>query len=371
MASITSRIREAAPRNRELRQILSQTRYSRRLLENKNQQIAILDGILRHAQRETQCLARTTESALQLFQAHHRSPLRRAVYWAAGRDQTYVHTMEQNYLTAQLQQLDAQLEEQGLQVQRAAMLVAQHSLEEEVRQRTQARHEHEDLLDYVFQGPTPEFPEHADLEQRAEAALCDYHNSTAKMECEQELLQLLMLARDKARLALCKINAAHPKINEAHPKINVMVLRGASEALDETEVLITRAWDTIFSMAEASPEDERVWLVRSTPSMVAVPGIPFLYFIRICRAEVREFLAGLDEQCEVTRSRCCDLALDTEEKLQQMTAAKARLRAVRKRIFAEVLDELDEGVMLPLAVGGGEEAAYDDPPPSYSSLFLS
>jgi hypothetical protein len=64
------------------------------------------------------------------------------------------------------------------------------------------------------------------------------------------------------------------------------------------------------------------------------------------------------------RSRGCEFELDMKEKLQLMTLAKARLRTIRKIMFAELMDEI-------VLLSEVEEVACNDQPPAYSSLFGS
>jgi hypothetical protein len=72
----------------------------------------------------------------------------------------------------------------------------------------------------------------------------------------------------------------------------------ARRALDQTQVLMTRARAVSSLMAEEWQEADRFWWLGSPPSIEVVPGVTFLVSIRTCRRNVIGLLDALGEQCE-------------------------------------------------------------------------
>ncbi|KAI0841920.1 hypothetical protein F5Y06DRAFT_163704 [Hypoxylon sp. FL0890] len=205
MTSITSKIKDAAPRHRDLLTILSDTDYALPALEQQRRFIDDLSNELSTIRRRIAMLDRQRLKEFKEHKKYRDSVMKRFAYRISGKTdkfQAKAEKEEREYFAVLQQERQAKEQEENIRDMRSKALEVQYDLEAEVTRHAEAQEQLDNLYDSIFQGPTPAFPEEDHSEQNAERALQAYHNSRVLVEVESQVIRLLTEANERLRNAL-------------------------------------------------------------------------------------------------------------------------------------------------------------------------
>ncbi|KAI1134491.1 hypothetical protein F5Y05DRAFT_206529 [Hypoxylon sp. FL0543] len=211
MASITNKIKEAAPRNRELLTILSETDHAPPTLEQHRRFINDLNNELTTIQRRIAVLDKQRLKEFKEHKKYRDSVMKRFAYRVSGKTDKFeakAEKEEQEYFAVLQQERQAKEQEENIREMRSKALEVQSDLEADAIRHAEAQQELDNLYDSIFQGPTPAFPEEDRSEQNTEIALQAYHDSRVSVEAESQVISLLTEANERLRKALIYTNEA-------------------------------------------------------------------------------------------------------------------------------------------------------------------
>lgn len=123
--------------------------------------------------------------------SHNASPYKLLTLSSALEDEEQAHVMKTN--------LDAMLEEAK---------TAQRDLEGKAEIHTEAQKELDRLYEFVFQEPTPEFPEVGAREREVQVATKSCHHAQSSAEAEWQAVQCLRQAHQRLNAALMAMDSA-------------------------------------------------------------------------------------------------------------------------------------------------------------------
>ncbi|KAI2468769.1 hypothetical protein F4781DRAFT_250114 [Annulohypoxylon bovei var. microspora] len=205
MSPITNAIREAAPRNRDLLAVLSETDHAPPALEQQRRYIADLNNELSTIQKHIVVLDGQRAKEFKEHKRYRDSVMKRFAYRVSGKTdkfQARAEKEEQEYFAVLQKEHQAKEQEENIRAMRSKALEAQSDLEAEVDRHAEAQQQLDSLYDSIFQGPTPAFPEEDRSEQDAESILQAYHDSRVVVETELQVVNLLSEAKERLNNAL-------------------------------------------------------------------------------------------------------------------------------------------------------------------------
>ncbi|KAI0125631.1 hypothetical protein BJ170DRAFT_596870 [Xylariales sp. AK1849] len=344
MASVTVRIQEAAPRNRELLLILSETDHAPPDLEQQKKYIADLNRQLQQTQKQIQVLDRKREKEFKEHEKYRDSVMRRWAYKAARKSDQFEEKAakeEREYFEALQESHRATDMEKNLKNLQQEALGTQSSLEQQVARHVEAQRDIDGLYDSIFQGPTPEFPEEDDRERQTSLALSAYHDARVRSEAEAQALDGLKEASKRLHNAIICIEEAldHSRMDMfGGGSVSDMMERNA---LHKAEMQVTDAYWLVTQAKRSSPA------VHDLPPVKIAQGniMSDMFFdniftdmafhdkIKDSRQEVETCTKVLNAQLQASQGRYQELDWDTKNKSQALEAARAELQKARSEIF--------------------------------------
>lgn len=211
MSSITTQIQAAAPRNRELLSILSETDHAPPSLEQQRRLIADLESELASTTRQIQSLDRRREKELKEHVQYRDSVMKRLAYKVGRKTDKFearAAKEERDYFDVLQEEHRAKDQEKSLRALREDALRERDGLEAMAARHAQAQRDLDGLYDSIFQGPTPEFPGEDERERRAGDALQAYHDARVRAEAEGQAVGSLTDASRRLRDAMIHIEEA-------------------------------------------------------------------------------------------------------------------------------------------------------------------
>ncbi|KAI0016428.1 hypothetical protein F4780DRAFT_759337 [Xylariomycetidae sp. FL0641] len=362
MASVTSKIQDAAPRNKELLNILSETDHAIPALQQQNIFINDLDRQLSDVENRIAALEKERAKELKDHEKYRDSVMKRFAYRVSGKTDKFAakaEKEEREYFDVLQKSHKAQSEKENLQGMRADAQSTRSDLEAQVARHNQAQQDLDSLYNSIFQGPTPEFPEEDASERNSESALHAYHDSRVRMEAELQAVQSLDEARKQLNNALASIEDAldHSRMDMfGGGTVSDMMER---DALFQAERAVGRMYALVAQAQRMSPH------VQSLPPAHIAEGnltsdvffdnifsdMAFHDKIKDSRDELRRAGDALIVQLANAQSRHQACQQEMARNAGALNTARLNLQRARQRIFERASNDAAD--------------AADDAPPSY------
>ncbi|PHH70245.1 hypothetical protein CDD83_5486 [Cordyceps sp. RAO-2017] len=171
MSYFEAQVQKSATRNAELLQLLAETDHASPALEQHMRFIEDLDCQIRDSDERLRSLSSKRDSGLKEHQRFRDSHVRRFVYKAAGKENDFTSKAEKGereYIKV-LQKVEREnCINEGLKDQRKEAGLARRELERSAKRNSDAQRKLNELYHAIFTGPTPQFPEEDEAEQRCE-----------------------------------------------------------------------------------------------------------------------------------------------------------------------------------------------------------
>ncbi|KAK7752481.1 hypothetical protein SLS62_005634 [Diatrype stigma] len=355
MASIATRIQEAAPRNKELVAVLEATDHAPPTLEHQKQYVADLDRDLSELRKRIGSLEQKREKELKEHEKYRDSVMKRFAYKVARKQDAFearASKEEQEYLQVLQEAHKAKQQEDSVKAMRAEALAVQHDLEKEVARHTQAQADLDSLYNSIFQGPTPDFPEEDATERSAQAAQQDCDAARARLEAEQQAASLLGQAQARLRTALARIEDAldHSRMDmfgggTVFDFLERDALQNAESQVGQMQMLAMQAQRCSGGRVQALPpvRISQGSLVGDVLFDNIFSDMEFHDKIKASREEVRRCGAALALQVQLAAARIREQEVEVARLAERRSEARAALQSARQRIF-ERLASGDSGV---------------------------
>ncbi|KAH8600626.1 hypothetical protein B0O99DRAFT_609071 [Bisporella sp. PMI_857] len=195
MKSVTLKIQEAAPRNRELLAILSETDHAVPALEQQNRYIADLTQELNAARTKIAELDRRRLKEQKQHEQYRDSVMRRFAFKVSRKTEVFKERAKQEekeYFDVLQQEHRAKQQENKLLNLKEEADRVKAGLEPQQARHVQAQRELDRLYDSIFDGSTPEFPGEDEMENAAKRALQEYHDARVASDGAAQAVRLLM-----------------------------------------------------------------------------------------------------------------------------------------------------------------------------------
>lgn len=364
MTSITNKIKEAAPRNRELLAILSETDYAPPALEQQKRFIDDLNKELSNIQRRIAILDRQRIQEFKEHKKYRDSVMKRFAYRVSGKTdkfQAKAEKEEREYFAVLQQERQAKEQEENIRDMRSKALEVQTDLEVEVSRHAEARQQLDNLYDSIFQGPTPAFPEEDRSEQNAESALQAYHSSRVLVEAESQVVHLLTEAKERLKKALIYTDEAL-----SHSRMDMFGGGTFSDfmernALDKAESQVAQM-NSLVRQAQYISHN-----VQDLPAVGIAHGslVGDVFFDNIFsdmafHDKIKDSWSGLqraqeslEDQIYLAKSRYQEAEQEMNARAAALKAAREELQRARERIFERITNDNR----------GERKIPADDPPP--------
>ncbi|KAI1761366.1 hypothetical protein GGR53DRAFT_28796 [Hypoxylon sp. FL1150] len=364
MATITSRIQEAGPRNRELLAILSETDHAPPALEHQRHYISDLNNEICTTQKRIATLDKQRVKEFKEHKSYRDSVMKRFLYRVGGKTDRFearAEKEEQEYFAVLQEERQAKEQEENLRSLRSKALEAQSDLEAEVNRHAEARQQLDSLYDSIFQGPTPSFPDEDSSERNAEDALQAYHNSRVAMETELQVTRLLTEAKARLYTALNYIEDAlsHSRMDMfGGGTFSDMMERNC---LDNAENQVRQMFSLVRQAQRMSPK------VRDLPDVNIAHGslmsdvffdniltdVAFHDKIKDSRAGFYRTRDALLDQLARAQARYGEAEQATNTHAATLNTAREELQRARERIFERIAN----------SDGDAQVTSTDEPPP--------
>ncbi|KAI2784529.1 hypothetical protein F4815DRAFT_126389 [Daldinia loculata] len=365
MTSIANKIRESAPRNSELLDILSETDHAQPALEQQKRYVDDLNNELSAAQKRIAVLDKQRAKEFREHKRYRDSVMKRFAYRVSGKTEKFeakAEKEEKEYFAVLQQEQQAKEMEEHLRQMRSKALEAQSDLEAEMSRHMEAQQQLDNLYDSIFQGPTPAFPDEDRLEENARDALQSYQNIRMVVEAEHHVVHLLTEAQERVLRAL---NYTEEALD--HSRMDMFgggTLADMMErnALDQAEIQVGQMRSLVRQAQHASQK------VQDLPAVEIAHGdllgdvffdnvfsdMAFHEKIKDSRASIYRAHDSLRNQLALAKSRHQEAEQELHTRTESLKRAREELQNARQAIFERV----DDGNM-------GEPAFTMDQPPPY------
>lgn len=363
MASIRERVVEAAPRNRELLAILSETDHAPPDLAQQERYVAELHSQLQAIGKQIRQLDAKREKEFKEHEKYRDSVMRRFAYKVGRKTEKFeakAAKEEREYFDALQDEHKAKEQQKTLNSLHEDALRAKSDLEQQVARHVQAQQDLDGLYHRIFYGPTPGFPEEDDKERQCTLALQAYQEARTKADAQGQAVTSLREAGKRLGNASMSIEEAlsHSRMDMfGGGSISDMMERNALHAAE------MQVQDAFFHFSHAKRSDP---MIHDLPPLQIAKGnlmsdvffdniftdMAFHDKIKDSRMELKRCIAALDAQLQGASAKYQEL--DRAQKSQSQALEQARLDLQRTR--QEIFERTD---------GGSAEAPTEAPPPSY------
>ncbi|KAH6648634.1 hypothetical protein BKA67DRAFT_369262 [Truncatella angustata] len=364
MTTITAQIQEAAPRNRELLAILSETDHAVPDLEQQKIYIADLDRQLASIAKRIKELNRKREKEFKEHEKYRDSVMRRFAYKVGGKKEKFESRAakeEREYFDALQDEHKANDQQKSLQNLRGEALRAKTDLEQQVSRHNQAQQDLDGLYNRIFLGTTPGFPEEDEKERLCTLASQAYQDARSKADAQQQAVSSLQEAQKR-------LKGASIDIEDALDYSRMDMFGGGSmtdmmerNALHKAEMQVS---DALWHFGHAKRMDP---LIHDLPPLKIARGnmmsdvffdniftdMAFHDKIKDSKTELHRCLDVLNAQLQGASSKFKDLDQDQKNKSSSLDQARSDLQKTRQQIFER-------------STGEDSAAPPSYAPPSYS-----
>ncbi|XXG94493.1 hypothetical protein Hte_000750 [Hypoxylon texense] len=364
MATITSKIREAAPRNSELLAILSETDHAPPALEHQRHYISDLNNELSTTQKRIAVLDKQRVKEFKEHKKYRDSVMRRFSYRVSGKIDKFearAEKEEQEYFAVLQEERQAKEQEENLRNLRSKALEVQSDLEAEVNRHAEAQQQLDGLYDSIFQGPTPAFPDEDRSERNAEDALQAYHYSRVAMETELQVIRLLTEAKGRLFNALNYTEDAlsHSRMDMfGGGTFNDMMERNC---LDHAENQVSQMLSLVRQAQRMSPKVQDLPPVNiAHGSLMSDVFFDNIFTDMAFHDKIKDSQAGLFrarnsllDQLSLAEARCGEAQQETNVHAAALKTAREELQKARERIFERIANNNTNA----------QATSTDEPPP--------
>lgn len=337
--SITDRICNATHRNSELLLILTETQHANRDLDKQKARVARFDEKLSQIHHRIGQLDEKRASDLKRHKSYRDSVVKKFAYRLSGQSDEFAaraQKEQQEYYDVLQHEQQAKEEQDRIIADMVEALEVQQSLEEVVNQRTAAQDELDALYDSIFHGPTPEFPEEDELENKAENALNTYHCAALKAEIDAKFMETLTAARDRSDRALKDIMEALSGGHLASTTVEKKKLDNADIRLKEMRDLVAEAQKISPKVIALPTVDINIKLLDGEAYNNPWGRMALHDRIREWRSGAQVCLSELNAQLETATSIHNEIQENVKHKFKILNACKEALQVCRSEVFAIV-----------------------------------
>ncbi|KAK6087318.1 hypothetical protein SCUP234_01949 [Seiridium cupressi] len=344
MSSTITQIQEAAPRNRELLAILSETDHAPPDLEQQRRYIADLDNQLANLAKQIQVLDRKREKELKEHTTYRDSVMRRFAYKVGRKTEKFearAAKEERDYFDALQEEHQAKEQQKNLKNLHEEAVRARTELEQQSARHTQAQRDLDGLYNSIFHGVTPEFPEEDNKERLCSLALQTYQEARSKADAQQQAVSGLQEAGKRFRNASVNIEEAldHSRMDMfGGGTMSDMMERNA---LNKAEMLVN---DAFWHFSRAKQMDP---MIHDLPPLKIAQGslmsdvffdniftdMAFHDKIKDSKMELKRCMDVLDAQLRGATSKQQELDWDQKAKSETLDEARSELQNARRDIF--------------------------------------
>jgi len=366
MASIQSRIQEAASQHASIVEGLAETDSAPSQLQQQTSYIADLDAQLAQTKKRVQELTQRTSLELKDHKKYSESTFRRFAHKASGRKERFAEKAakeEREYFDAIQAQKTAEDELGYINQLKAEAEATRDKYEQDSTRHTYLQHQLDQLFNAIFAGHTPEFPDEDRREEECRTAQNHVHTLNQTIERERQILHLL-------RQTSSKLTEARRHLDHAHGMSQWDMFGGGTMASMQKRNDLERAESSI----------QQVRMLQQQLKQVA-PHLPSLGELTIAMGSIwgdvvfdniftdmdmHDKIKDSEKQVDRAGHRCGEMVREGEQREAQVQSdldsanrrlgdARAELQRAREAAFTSVLQ------------GQSTAATGDDaPPPAYS-----
>ncbi|KXH68413.1 hypothetical protein CSAL01_00286 [Colletotrichum salicis] len=346
-SDLESKIRQAAVRNRQLLAILADTDNAIPDLRQQRRLITDLDHQLKESDKTIRALDGRRKKELKDHEKFRDSVMRRFVHKAVGKrdkfDERAAREEREYFDVLQEEHREKELNK-NVKEQLSDAREASKALEVEARRHDEAQCELDSLYDSIFAGPTPSYPEEDTLEQLAEQALHEYHDTRSKVEAEQHAIRLLTDAMKRMGDSLRHMDDAL-----SHSRMDMF---GGGTMTDMME-------RSALQRAESAAQEARMLVMqaqRMTPYIGDLPPIninhgnlmgevlfdnifsdmAFHDEIKKSRMSIEKCAQVLSRYLHETRDRHMYLSREQKVRGERLESTRTALQKERERLFEQI-----------------------------------
>ncbi|KAJ9663653.1 hypothetical protein H2198_000665 [Neophaeococcomyces mojaviensis] len=344
MDGIQSKIEAAAPRNRELLQILSETDYARPALEQQKRYIVDVENEIKQVDQKIKTLEEQRKKELKDHEKYRDSVMKRFAYKvgrkeakfkekASKEEREYFDVLQEEHKTKEVRKnLDAALTEAQK---------ARAELENALAKHKQAQKDLDDLYDSIFEGPSPGYPEEDTKEKEAHVALDQYHNMRVRAEAEKQVANILSNAQ-------ARMNAAKNHLAEARSLSQMDMFGGGAmtdmmerNALHQAEIALTEAKMSVDQAQRLSPEVHPMPVVQIAQGHLLTDvffdniftDMDFHEKIKQSQLQQERALQDVNNQLAAAKGRYNSLEQQMRQLADSLENARAALQHIRQEAF--------------------------------------
>lgn len=345
MQSIEDKIREAAPRNSELLRILSETDYAKPALQQQDLYIKDLEKEIKDLDKRIADLENKRKAELKDHEKYRDSVMKRFAYKVSRKEEKFnvkAEKEEREYFEALQDEHKAKELRNNTSATLSQASSHKKTLEAVASQHTQAQISLDDLYNTIFEGPTPDFPEEDSAENLANDALYHYQRLRTKAESQLQVLGIL-------KSAISKMSQARYSMADALSHSRMDMFGGGMmsdmmerSALSQAEVSLTETRMLIEQARRFSPE------LRQLPPVNIAQGnlmsdvmfdniftdMDFHEKIKASQLQLERAAQDLNGQLKGAEERYQGTRKQVEQRIEDLTNARAALQAVRQSVFS-------------------------------------
>lgn len=211
MASLQTRIQDAAARNETLLRGLAETDHAPPSLTQQKRLVADLEAELASSDKRVADLAKRRGKELKDHEKYRDSIVRRFAFRAACKSEKFAERAEKEekeYFEALQDEQKEQAVNRSIKEQLQQARQVAGDLETQVARHTQLQRDLDELYASIFSGPTPEVPEEDDKERIMADARRAYDDTKSRAETEYQAMRLLGDAQRRMNTAMGQMEEA-------------------------------------------------------------------------------------------------------------------------------------------------------------------
>lgn len=371
--SVEDKIKKASARNAELLAAIAETNNAEPTASEHDRSITSLEKEISISEKSKNLL----EQKKTLTQANHEryrdSHVKRFFYKAAGKKERYhekASEEEQKHFTvlSELHQIEKAIE--GLQVERENSLALKPDIDREAKRHRDAVAELDTLYNSIFGGPTPDFPQEDQVEQRCAQASKEFRELAQAETQERSAVTFLTKAARLAGSARMSMDSALDYSRADMFGGGMMMdamershLGKADKAIYEARMLAARAKDASPIVAEMPPVNVNTGNIMSDVFFDNIfTDMAFHEEIKRAMGELQRLLDTMMRELDASRNRQAGLLSQAQVAEQNLTNARQVLQTARSSIIEQVLTGTSaSNITVPFS----EDSQA--PPPSYQA----
>ncbi|OHF01732.1 hypothetical protein CORC01_02923 [Colletotrichum orchidophilum] len=346
-AALESKIRQAAVINRKLLAILADTDNAIPDLRQQRRLITDLDHQLKESDRNIHALEGRRKKELKDHEKYRDSVMRRFVHKAVGKRDKFNERAareEREYFDVLQEEHREKELNKNVREQLRDAREASTSLEAEARRHDEAQCELDSLYDSIFAGPTPSYPEEDALEQSAEQALREYHDTRSKVEAEAHAIRLLTDAMKRMGDSLRHMDDAlsHSRMDmfgggTMSDMMERSALQRAESATQEARMLVMQAQRMTPYIGDLPPINiNHGNLMGDVLFDNIYSDMAFHDEINKSRMSIEKCAHVLSRYLHETRDRRMYLSREQKVRGERLESTRTALQKERERLFEQI-----------------------------------